>query len=1086
MRIAQWLLLCWFPTLSLLAQATDPNTVLDQVDELRKEALFAKADSLLRFLPTGTNDSLDLAIRLTRLHLLIDRDNAAFSLADSFALIDQAVPAERYPLLAANWANLQGLWHQENNRFEAALEAYLRARDLRITEVGNDHPLIANAYNNIGNLFYRLGQLDQAIAAHQRALAIRQKAFTPPDLTLASSYNNLAACYYNMGNLEASLDVHRRAFGMRRALLDADHPLIAASYNNMGNCFLGLQELDSALVYHRRALDLREQIGQIPSIAQSHNNLGNAYAAFRNTEEALFHYRQAMELRARHYGRQSVPVAQALSNLGNYQLELGDYGAATEHLQEASLILDQLGIGGPFRADVQMNYGRVLLYTDAYGEAAVQLQGALGYYRAAFGNGHPRTMEALTLLGNLAANQEQYAIAVNYYQQVQNGLQQSSGADPLALIRNLNNQARMRTLLEQPEQALVLLKKAIDQLAAQNLQEHPLGLTIAANQLRASRLSGQHVVGQNLLAKGTPPRLLIDAAPIEYLEWLYEAGQFVAATGEWKRALAYYDEGAVVLEQQVDRYVSADSRRQLLRWQYNLFDAAMDACYVLYQQQPLGDYADLAFRWSERSRTALFRDWGTPVQTGGEVADLEANLNDLERQWYELQSQNLDSATNRDWQLRLLEAREALRNARRSSNAASRDDSPLVGPQMMTELREQLQTANQHLVAFYFGETHSYRLFLHGETTEFIRLSDSLDATGLTIRLRDALTNFQRAQEAEYYRIYAGNYATAAHSLYTHLLGSLPAKTDRLVILPDGPLYYLPFDLLLTEPVDSGQLLQFHRYPYAVRKVSFSYQHSAALWLQQKRQPVKRSGYWLGVAPSFSGNLPDLPPLRHNQEEVKTIQSSLYRTRTVLGDRANRDRFRQLAQRARILHLATHGQADPDQGLFSYLAFAEAGDSISPKLYARELQTMRLPVDLVVLSACQTGLGSYERGEGLVSLTRALQEAGARSTLTTLWSIDDAKSSALMRSFYRYLRQGLPKDQALQQARLDYLDENRGEFAHPFFWAAYIPQGDMRSLKLYPGWYSWLMWGGIAIAIILCGIIIIRKRAFFTTKTQVH
>jgi len=1078
MRIAQWLLLCWFPTLSLLAQATDPDHVLDQVDELRKEALFAEADSLLSTLPRGTSDSLDLAIRLTRLHILIDRDNT-FNLADSNAVIDQAVPAEWYPLLAAKWANLQGLWHQDRNQFEAALQAYLRARDLRITQVGNNHPLVANAYNNIGNLFYRLGQLDQAIAAHQRALTIRQQAFSPPDLTLASSYNNLAACYYGKGDFRASLHAHQRAFDMRRALLDADHPLMAASYNNMGNCFLGMQELDSALVYHRQALALREQIGQVPPLAQSHNNLGNVHAACRRTEEALFHYRQALELRASHYGRQSVLFVQALSNLGNYQLEQGDFGAAAEHLQEASLILDQLGISGPFRADVQMNYGRVLLYTDAYGEAAVQLQGALAYYQTALGVAHPRTMEALTLLGNLAANQEQYAIAVNYYQQVQSGLQQSSEADPLALIRNLNNQARMRTLLRQPEEALALLQKATDLLAQQQLLGHPLSLAIAANQLRASRLSDLFTVGEDLLAKGTPPTLLIESAPIEYLEWLYEAGQFVAANDQWERALEYFGEGAKVLEQQVDRYVSAESRRQLLRWQYNLFDAAMHACFVLHQQKPDGPYAELAFLWSERSRTALFRDWGTPAKAGAE----EANLTDLERQWYELQSQNLDSATTRNWQLRLLEAREALRNARRSSTTSPQNDPFLVGPKMMTELRDQLRAANQQLVAFYFGETNSYRLYLDGEITQFVQLSDTLDATGLTIRLRDALTNFQRAQEAEYYRIYADNYAVAAHTLYTHLLGSLPAKTDRMVILPDGPLYYLPFDLLLTEPVDSGQLLQFHRYPYAVRGVSFSYQHSATMWLAQKRQPVKRKGYWLGVAPSFTGNLPELPPLRHNQEEVKAIQASLYRTRTILGDRANRDRFRQLAQRARVLHLATHGQADPDQGLFSYLAFAEAGDSISPKLYARELQNMRLPVDLVVLSACQTGLGSYERGEGLVSLTRALQEAGARSTLTTLWSIDDAKSSALMRSFYKYLRQGLPKDQALQQARLDYLDENRGEFAHPFFWAAYIPQGDMRSLRLYPGWYSWLMWGGTGLAILLISWFVLRRREDATRIT---
>lgn len=157
--------------------------------------------------------------------------------------------------------------------------------------------------------------------------------------------------------------------------------------------------------------------------------------------------------------------------------------------------------------------------------------------------------------------------------------------------------------------------------------------------------------------------------------------------------------------------------------------------------------------------------------------------------------------------------------------------------------------------------------------------------------------------------------------------------------------------------------------------------------------------------------------------------------------------FASLASGFRILHLATHGVADERVGDYSYLAFASEADSIANELlYVRDLYNLQLNADMVVLSACQTALGRLQRGEGIISLARAFAYAGARSIVTTLWSVEDASTKTLMLAFYRHLQAGMPKDQALQQAKLEWI-ANAGYFkAHPYCWAGLIVIGDAKEI----------------------------------------
>jgi CHAT domain-containing protein len=190
----------------------------------------------------------------------------------------------------------------------------------------------------------------------------------------------------------------------------------------------------------------------------------------------------------------------------------------------------------------------------------------------------------------------------------------------------------------------------------------------------------------------------------------------------------------------------------------------------------------------------------------------------------------------------------------------------------------------------------------------------------------------------------------------------------------------------------------------------------------------------------------DLQPLAHSGEEVSGVQKMLGGD-VFYGKDATEERFVQLAGGYRILHLATHGKANDEAADYSFLAFSEKKDSLENELlYVRDLYNLSLNADLVTLSACETGAGKLERGEGIISLARAFTYAGAKSIVTTLWSVQDERTKDLMLDFYRNLKKGMNKDEALRETKLAYLFKNNHAAAHPFFWAGVVAMGEMTPL----------------------------------------
>ncbi|MBL4648331.1 MAG: CHAT domain-containing protein, partial [Aureispira sp.] len=308
----------------------------------------------------------------------------------------------------------------------------------------------------------------------------------------------------------------------------------------------------------------------------------------------------------------------------------------------------------------------------------------------------------------------------------------------------------------------------------------------------------------------------------------------------------------------------------------------------------------------------------------------------------------------------------------------------------------------------------------------------------------------------------------------TFLKKSLNASSKRLIIIPDGQLSYLPFEVFLNQEVlpEKNQAISNINYanlPYLLRDYNINYNYSATLLIEQlNRKKGVSNGNILAFAPDYKNKIaaswrnPDEQKLRKKLVELPGASKELISLKSTFngsfwGDiGATESSFKKEMADYSILHFALHGFADTKNSDFSGLIFSEDQSKIEDNiLYAYEIKQLDLNADFVVLSACETGVGLYQSGEGILSLGRDFMYAGVPSVLSTLWSLNDYSGSIIIKEFYANLNLGMDKDEAIRQAKLHYLDNHTGPPTHPSFWACFVQIGDYNSIPVHKSYKAW-------------------------------
>lgn len=826
--------------------------------------------------------------------------------------------------------------------------------------------------------------------------------------------------------------------------------------NQRGQSLRRLGKLKAASETFSQLLEIIRNEGGVDSslLITVRVNAGTVNLLEQRYDKARVQFLEGLELSGYYDGRKPIVAAYCLNNLSLVENSLGDPDKAISYLEESISIKENLR-----------------------------------------GNTHPSLAFSLLNLGVLYAEQEQFAKALPYARRAHMIHSMYAGKDNdqavLAGIiigsfhADMGNTDSAHIYLDDAKASFEIVKTQNPFTATAILQH------IGEGYLKMDELEkARYYLDEAIARMGADPFGEIDFSQVPDLRYLHY--NFWKRIDVFKKHLAkgneiYADSIELMLEQDLTLYHYLQQQREGSRDRQittelalPLFDGYLDflaerpepSLEKIFELMELGK-ARLLSEKLQREEVPYFA--GIPDSVAARESQLESDIANLELQLEGMRGhvavddamllrEELDEFKN--------EQQELLDNLRQNHPSYYRMkyvQEPISLAQAQTNLGE-----DEALLSYFVGTQNINLLVLRKNSGKLVQVKLDFPLREWVSDLRSAMYSHEEMADRapEIAQNHARNYCQVTFDLYRKLIQPVEADLPvKVRVIPDGVLSFIPFDALLSELPENPE--DFRQLPYLIHKYQFSYSISATLHHQQlQASNLTASQTGLMMSPSFAPSSA-FRNLVHNEQEANNIHQVLGGD-VLLGETATVQAFREKAADYRILHIASHAKSNDQNGNDSYIAFADA-DSVTPGkgiLYARDIYGIPLQAEMVVLSACETALGEYQKGEGIIGLTRACMYSGAKSTVTSLWQVDDDQTSNLLSGFYEGLQDGLPKDEALRKAKLDYL--KTGTQGHPYYWASFIPIGNMAPISLESGFP--MVWIGVSLLAGLLVILLIRKK----------
>ncbi|WP_238929394.1 CHAT domain-containing protein [Flavobacterium pokkalii] len=441
---------------------------------------------------------------------------------------------------------------------------------------------------------------------------------------------------------------------------------------------------------------------------------------------------------------------------------------------------------------------------------------------------------------------------------------------------------------------------------------------------------------------------------------------------------------------------------------------------LLYQKEQKQSYIEAAFQLAEQSKSGVLKNYLSQNKTisqkqKGYIVQLQnwSNLILKEQQKGNLANiKKINEAIEKQNGLML-----SLKQIRAENNASEKETTDIKA------LLAKLEKDKAMMIEYFSGFEKMYFFILDSNRIRLDFYWDNHTATPRIISFLDYFSDANKIIDN------LSNYNHYGHSLYKMLKLPVNSNYKNLIIIPDGILNFLPFEALITEESNTTNFAQMH---FILNDFNIGYENSAQFYLspnQKNNNPEKKV---LGIFPVFEKTSLELSYSKNEMQSIRQNFEGSYLANT----NATFENFKKNAANYSILHLSTH---------------ADAGDIVSPAsikffdqdiLYS-ELYHLNLNPDLVVLSACETGIGKLYKGEGSMSVARGFQFAGAQNLLFSLWKVNDYTTSVFMDSFYRNIKSGQSYLEANANAKRDFLKNPNISNAKksPYYWSAFVYYG---------------------------------------------
>lgn len=943
----------------------------------------------------------------------------------------------------------------------------------------DDSKLSHQELDSLVHTLYNQGELTQAIKFAKIGQAKRLQESSTKDSLYADYTAALGFFYHRLEQYTTAKKYYIEALALRRKLFGSNHSGVAKSINNLANLYRHIGDYKEAEKLLLESKAIREKIWgrEHPKYATILNNLAQVYKEMYAYEKALPLILQSLAIRKKAQGKYSKRYAFALNNLAELYRDMGKEDAVEDIYLEVIDIWKTLGEEKNYNYSTSINnLGSYYRKNKNYDKAFIYLKQASELTAKALGKNNIKYATTLANRATLYADMKNYTLAEKTWLEAGNILLPILGNKHPITARYYNDIATLYLDTENYEKAKMYLYKSIQSNAIEEMDSISYEQLPKLNFVRLSTaiLSLQHLL---IIAKKKYEQSISRADLIAYYQ-LAQAG--------------------LILQDKSRYSLDADKDKLRVLKKTTFLDGIVWAASLLQEDT----YLKSSFEAIEKNKSALLLELfqsknalqltSLPDSIVMQEKKLKKRLSTAKKEVY-LSAKNDSTYQNAIENLSNVQFAISKLTKNIQENYPDYYNQKYQNIIVPTAEVQQLLDTKTVLLEYYISSQYLYVYVITKNSFDLVKIPLNEQQLYKEIKqFHQALSNYSQVLANK--NLLHAPYIEIGHKLYESIVApAIPnSEYTKLLIIPDKSLGYLPFESFLTSPVK--QKISYRNLPYLLNKYTISYNYSATLWKENSNANLAKqnNGLTLGMAASYPvldssllelrtmaeyQTRTELVPLPAAEKEV-VVLSELLEGAFYSGLEANESQFKQEAANYQIIHLATHGILDKQRPMLSSLALTENNDSLENNfLQAYEIASMELHANLVVLSACETGFGKFEQGEGVMSLARSFMYAGVPSLVVSLWSVNDQSTAIIMQDFYKNLIKNMSKDEALRQAKLDYIQRANGVAAHPAFWSPFIQLGNSETITIQTksNPIYWIIGVG-SILILLLGFYIIQKR----------
>ncbi len=921
-----------------------------------------------------------------------------------------------------------------------AEELLLQGIELASSNLDEFHPALAAVYFYLAGLYDRTNRPLLALENFDKALELREKYYQEENADIANVLVGIGDVYrFNYSNYDSATKYYQKALEIQERVLEGGSVQLGANYYSIASVQRLKGEFENALIYAQQALKTYGSSEDVTPnlLANTHMLLGNIHFGREAYLESTQDYEKAVQI--------SLENLIAQNNLGDYYNSLG----------AAYRMLDSTNIAKDY-------------YFKAAGKLSEQ-----------FGSNSLRLSYVYDNLGLIYRDQRSWDSSFYYYNKsllirevdpIQN---KSEIAQSLRFLGDLN---RSKNTLDQ---AVQYYQRSINTLLGEELETF---LKVSESKIFED---------QDLLKGITSKASLLKSLAIVSDD--KDEKKFLL-----RIALEEFYNADIIINKNRQSSDREGTKLFLSEYFRDSYENAIDCAYLLYELEKDPLFLEKASEFMAKSKGLLLLEnlsGAEAINTLGlpdsiivkentlkaEIALITRNINTLKR-----------SDTPSDSNLLILN--QSLLDRTREQDIFKQELAQVFPNYFefkyrydypdLADLQAWSQKSESTIVEYFYGSNYVFGLGINQDEIKIFKiLKDSILENSFG-KYNNSLKfgfNFS-TQKTDF-----NDFTSSSYFLFQKLLSPIIQNADsigNLIIIPDGYLSSIPFDALLFNEVNADKV-DYRSLPYIHNKYIVSYHFNSSMGINSSEE-LNRTAKNL-VAFSFSSedikNLSAEQILTTNQIggssiEIKTISSLVANVDLFSGLEASEANFVKNAPNYDVIHLAIHGEADLDNAMDSKLMFPAGGAGEDGSLYPFELYNLSLKAKLVVLSACESGVGKMFSGEGIFSMARAFAFAGSPTIVMSLWKVNDNATAALMESFYRALSKSEHVDNALRMAKVDYLLSADELTAHPANWAALVPIGNMNGFD----WENNTLFSSSNIIYFVIGIILILGIVFLLIK----